>query len=104
VTDTNYHFLTVVSPAQFNNPRQFTMRLTSTNNTSASFAVNESPGLSHTFQFLFRGNVTLYADGTGGNDAIVQALFLDNAPVTYGSIVAQLPPPPSVSGFHRVGP
>jgi hypothetical protein len=104
VTDTNYHFLTVVSPAQFNNPRQFIMRLASTNNTSASYAVNESPGLSHTFQFLFKGNVTLYADGTGGNDAIVQALFLDNAPVTYGSVIVQVPPPPSVSGFHRVGP
>ncbi len=100
VTDTNFHFLTVVSPDQFNNPRQFTMRLTSTNNKSAAFTVNESPGLSHVFQFLFKGNVTLWADATGGSSAIVQAIFLDNAPVTYTPLL--LPPP--VSGFHRIGP
>jgi hypothetical protein len=104
VTDTNYHYLTVVSPSQFNNPRQFTMRLTSTNNTSAAYAVNESLGYSHIFQFMFKGNATLYADATGGGGAMVQALFLDNAPVTYASVITQPPPPPSVSGFHRVGP
>jgi hypothetical protein len=88
VNDTNYHFLTVISPAQFNNPRYFTLRLTSTNNTSASFNVNEPMGYSHVFQFLFRGNVTLWGDGTGGSGAIVQALLFDDAPVTYS-------PPPS---------
>jgi len=91
VSDTNFHYLTVVSPAQFNNPRVFTIQLASANNAPASYALNENPGLSHVFQFLFRGNVTLSADATvaGGSDAIVQALFLDNAPVTYL--------PPSVS-------
>ncbi len=64
VTDTNYHYLTVISPAQFNNPRQFTLRLTAADNTSAAFVVNEPYGYSHTFQFLFKGNVTLTADGT----------------------------------------
>jgi hypothetical protein len=88
VSDTNYHFLTVVSPAQFNNPRKFAMRLTSTNNTSAVFIVNESLGYSHNFQFLFRGNVTLWADATGGSDAIVQALFLDDASLTYPALLA----------------
>jgi predicted Zn-dependent protease len=83
VTDTNYHFLTVVSPDQFNDARQFAMRLTSTNNTSAVFNVNENPGLSHVFQFLFQGDVTLWADASaaGGTGANVQAVFLDNAPV-----------------------
>ena len=91
VTDTNYHYLTVVSPAQFNNPRQFTMRLTSTNNTSAKFAVNEPNGYSHVFQFLFKGDVTLWADATGGSGAIMQALFLDDAPVTYAPLTSSVP-------------
>jgi hypothetical protein len=91
VTDTNFHYLTVISPAQFNNPRQFTMRLTSANGASASYFVNEQFGNSHIFQFLFRGNVTLWADGTG---ATVQSLFFDNAVVNYPSLL--LPP----SGFH----
>jgi hypothetical protein len=96
VTDTNFHYLTVVSPAQFNNARQFTMRLTSTNNTSASFSVNENPGLSHVFQFLFRGNVTLWADATGGSGAIVQSLFFDDAAVSFSAV----PPPPNQ--FHII--
>lgn len=86
--DANYHYLTVVSPAQFNNPAIFQMRLTSTNGTSAAFNVNETPGRSHMFQFLYKGNVTLWADGTGGSGAIVQSLFFDNAPVTYAKVLA----------------
>jgi len=81
VNDANFHFLTVISPSQFNNGRHFTLRLTSTNNTSASFRVDEDVGFSHVFQFLFKGNVTLVADGASGAGAIVQALFLDNASV-----------------------
>jgi len=102
-SDTNYHVLTVISPAQFNNPRQFTMRLTSANNSSAAFSVNEPYGFTHTFQFLFRGNVTLWADGTGGSGAFIQSIFLDNAPVTYAvpqAVSAPLMPPTS---FH-IGP
>ena len=85
MSDTNFHFLTVVSPAQFNNPRVFTMRLTSANKTSVAYTLNENPGLSHVFQFLFKGNVTLWADASvvHGSDAIVQSLFLDDAAVTY---------------------
>jgi len=81
--DTNYHFLTVVSPAQFNNPRVFSLSLSSTsNNTPAVYTLNENPGLSHVFQFLFRGNVKLTADATvsGGTGAIIQGLFFDEAP------------------------
>lgn len=85
VSDSNYHYLTVISPAQFNNPRQFNMRLTSTNNTSASFSIAESNGYSHVFQFLFRGNSTLWGDGTGGAGAIVQAFAFDDAAVTYAT-------------------
>jgi hypothetical protein len=98
VTDTNYHFLTVVSPAQFNNPRQFNLRLTAANNTSAVYTVNENFGYSHTFQFLFKGNVTLWAAATGGSQAIIQSIFLDDAPVTFAAL------PPLVTGFHRIVP
>jgi len=96
VNDTNYHLLTVISPAQFNNARQFVLRLASTNNTSAVFNINEPNGYSDTFQFLFRGNTTLYADATGGGYANVEAVFLDDAPVTYAtpqSPAAPLAPP-----------
>jgi hypothetical protein len=98
VNDANYHFLTVVSPSQFNNARQFTLRLASTNNTVASYAVNEPYGYSHVFQFKFKGNVTLTADATGGSGAIVQSIFLDDASVTYP---AALVPP---AQFHIIGP
>jgi hypothetical protein len=91
VTDTNYHFLTVVSPDQFNNYRYFVLSLTSTNktasisaNSTVSYPLLEYPvGLSHTFQFLFRGNVTLTADATAtyAANGIVQGIFLDDAPV-----------------------
>ena len=75
-TDNNYHYLTVVSPAQFNYPRTFTLGITATNGTSATYSINESPGLSHVFQFMFKGGVTLSATGT---NAIIQSFFLDNA-------------------------
>ena len=104
VNDNNFHYLTVVSPARFNEPRQFAMRLTSTNNTSAVFQINEYPGYSHIFQFMFRGNVTLWADATGGSDAIVQTLFLDDAPVTYSApstSSAQLSPPAQFHIIHH---
>jgi len=87
VTDTNYHYLTVVSPAQFNTGRKFALRLTAADSTSATYNINESYGSSDTYQFLFKGNVTLYADATGGGSyANVQAVFLDDAPVTYAAV------------------
>jgi hypothetical protein len=95
VGDTNYHYLTVISPAKFNNPRQFTISIISTNNTSAAFTINENPGYSHVFQFMFRGDVTLRADATGGSDAIVQALFLDDAQVAFPS--GSISPPQSTN-------
>ena len=55
VGDTNYHYLTVVSPSKFNDPRNFTMRLTSTNNTSATFAINEYPGYCHVLPVHVQG-------------------------------------------------
>jgi hypothetical protein len=89
--DTNYHYLTVVSPVQFDNSRKFTIALVSTNGTSAQYSINESPGLSHVFQFLFKGDVTLRVDGTGGSGAIVQSVFFDDARVTYSPPTSQLP-------------
>jgi hypothetical protein len=88
VTDTNFHFLTVFSPDYFSCPREFTLGITSTNGASVQYAISEingNVGYSHVFQFLFRGNITLWADGTSGktlpngSGAIVQALFLDDA-------------------------
>jgi hypothetical protein len=85
-SDTNYHYLTVVSPSQFNNGRNFTLGITSaTNNTSAVYTINEGPGLSHVFQFLFKGNVTLWASGANNSGPIIQSIFLDNASVYYPS-------------------
>jgi hypothetical protein len=78
VTDTNFHFLTVISPAQFSNTRTFTMSLVSSNSSSAQFTEAENAlitGYNDVFQFVFRGDVTLEADGTQAN---VQALFLDS--------------------------
>ena len=90
-TDNNFHYLTVVSPAKFNDARNFSMTLTSTNGSSASYSANENPGLSHVFQFLFKGNVTLTGNATGGAGAFVQALFLDRAPSI--SLTNPLSPP-----------
>jgi hypothetical protein len=99
-TDNNYHYLTVVSPSQFNNARQFTLGVTSTNNTSAVYTINEGPGLSHVFQFLFKGNITLWASGSASSGAIVQGIFMDNASVYNPSVSAPAPPP----GFHIITP
>jgi hypothetical protein len=98
VTDTNYHYLTVVSPMQFNNPRQFTMSMVGPDGATASYSVNESPGNSHVFQFMFRGNCTLQANCIGGGFATVQGMFLDDAPITYSSLL------PTPSGFHLIVP
>ena len=101
VTDTNFHYLTLISPSQFDNARQFTLRLTPSNNPTnnpAMFSVNENPGLSHVFQFLFRGNVTLWADATGGSGAIVQSVFLDDASVNFTA------PPPPLNQFRVLTP
>jgi hypothetical protein len=81
--DTNFHYLTVISPDQFNEARNFTMQLQSTNGMAAVYTVNESPGYSHVFQFRFKGDVTLWASGT---NAILQALFFDDFPVTFVTV------------------
>jgi hypothetical protein len=91
VSDSKFHYLTVISPAAFNNARMFTLSLTSTNGATASYSVNENPGLSHVFQFLFQGNVTLKGNATGGSLAIVQALFLDKVPVTTNTYLLSPP-------------
>ena len=93
--DTNYHYLTVVSPAQFDNPRNFTLALISTNGTSAQYVIHEAHGLQHIYQFMFKGDVTLQADATGGGGALVQSIFFDNASVTYAnpSVSSTNPPP-----------
>ena len=85
VNDARYHYLTVVSPSHSADARQFLLQLISTNSLSAAYSVNEASGYSHIFQFLFRGNSTLWFDATGGSGAIVQTVFLDDAPVTYSA-------------------
>jgi hypothetical protein len=107
VRDTNYHFLTVISPAQFNNPRSFTITLTSTNNTSTTSSINDSPGLNHVFQYLFRGNVALSVNGSTGAYGNVQALFLDTAAVTYAPVnglLGQVAVPATPTGLRVVEP
>jgi FlgD Ig-like domain/Fibronectin type III domain len=103
VTDTNFHYMTIVSPSEFNNARKFTMGITSANGGTVQYAINENPGLSHVFQFKFKGNITVTADATGGSGAIIQAIFFDDALVTYKPITIPPTPPPPVSGFHRIG-
>jgi hypothetical protein len=80
VSDTNLHFLTVVSPAYGDAPKLFTLSLLSTNGTSAQYTINDNLGNNDYFQFLFKGNVTLqmsqFPTWQSGNPSI-QALFLD---------------------------
>jgi hypothetical protein len=72
-----FHWLTVVSPARFSDPRKFILSLISANRGTASYEVDEGVGFSHIFQFLFRGNVTLTIDARNGANGFVQAVFLD---------------------------
>jgi hypothetical protein len=96
VNDGSFHILTVICPSKFCDSRSFTLTLTSVNGASVQFPVSETYGYNHTFQFLFTGNVTLTANATGGNEAIVQALFLDGV----ASVVNHPEPPQN----PRVGP
>jgi hypothetical protein len=92
VNDLEFHYLTVVSPAV--GRRQFILEITSTNGASAFYSItNDWIGHTYTFQFLFRGDITLTANASGGNAATVQGLFLDNAAVVG---MPNLPPPPSL--------
>ena len=71
--DTNYHFLSVISPAEFNYSRSFNLGIWPllTNGSSAEYSVNEHYGYSHVFQFLFQGDVTLWADDSKVIDRMV---------------------------------
>jgi hypothetical protein len=102
VSDTNFHFLTVISPSKFNDPRKFTLGIISTNGTSAQYSVSESNGYNHTFQFLFRGNITLQANATGGNNAIIQAIFLDGASGSVPNCLPVYTSPRAPTGLHLV--
>jgi hypothetical protein len=100
VSDNNFHILTVASPARSIAPRQFTLGITSTNGSSVQYSVNESYAFSHTFQFLFKGNITLQANATGGSGAYVQAIFLDSPPPSSRPAPAlSKPAPPSKLHF-----
>jgi hypothetical protein len=98
--DGNFHYLTVVSPACFNMARNAKIGITSTTGDSVFYTVNESPGYSHVFQFIFRGNISLWSDATAGislaygGGGIIQSIFLDDVPVV---ISTGLAPP---SNFH----
>jgi len=101
VTDTNFHYLTVFSPACFNMPRNCQLGITSTNGSSVYYSINEAYGYSHIFQFLFRGDVSLWSNATAGNSlpygggGIVQSIFLDDVPSPSTSLEATTPPPPT---------
>ena len=87
--DANFHYVTVYSPAKFTDPRQYTMTLTSTNGDAASYSVNDQPGYSHAFQFLFKGQVNLSVSASGSGLGTVSALFFDNS----GARSSRLAPP-----------
>lgn len=91
-SDTNFHFVTVYSPAKFTDPRQYTITLTSTNGDAASYSVNDQPGYSHAFQFLFKGQANLTVSGPANGLGIVSALFFDNVAVRSS---ASKPPAPT---------
>jgi FlgD Ig-like domain len=99
VSDSNYHLLTVMSPVMSGvHGKVFTTTLASTNGTSASYSVNDlatsllndRSGTSQIFQFLFKGDSILTMDATGGQNATLLALFLDDAGVS--SSPALIPP------------
>jgi hypothetical protein len=107
VSDTNLHFLTVVSPSVGGAPRLFTLSLLSTNGTSAQYTVNDGLSNNDYFQFLFQGNVTLQMSQFPWQAGFpcIQALFLDGfGPVgaSGSAFLAALPLPPTV--FHVLTP
>ena len=80
-TDSLFHYLTVFSPSQSGDKRGYTLKLTPQGSTTpvASYVVPAgSAGIRHTYQFVFKGNVTLTVDSTGGAVGTVKAIFLDN--------------------------
>jgi hypothetical protein len=102
VPDTNYHYLTACCPNLFANSQTFILTLTSANGTSAQYSINDNPGYSDIFQFLFKGNVTLTMNENGPNATGLQALFLDDANVAGISSTPSPPLPPT--DFHIVLP
>ena len=97
--DTNCHYLTFVSPPQYQNGRSFYLQMVSTNNLSAAYQINEPHGYFHLLQFLFRGDNTLWVIATNGSYATVQALLMDDAAVTYQPPTADnSPQPPQLIG------
>jgi hypothetical protein len=98
--DSNFHYLTVFSPACYNVSRNAKVGITSTTGDSVYYLADEKPGYSHVYQFIFRGDINLWSDATAGasigygGGGIVQAVFLDDAPV---AVPTTLMPP---SNFH----
>jgi hypothetical protein len=97
-SDTQWHYVTVMSPSRSTNSRAFSISLAPSDGSSAAstYTVNDTEttqsGVSRVFQFLFRGNVTLTVNNTGGELGTVQGLFFDNV----AEQNAQLPSPPEV--------
>lgn len=81
--DTNYHYVTFVSPSKAQGGRSFYLQMVSTNNASATWLINEPQGYFHLCQFLFRGDNTLWIIVTNGSYGTVQALLMDDAAVTF---------------------
>lgn len=83
VSDNEVHYLSVFSPDINGNQRTCKITLTPKNQSSpsASYDINETPGLDHVLQFLFKGSVTLhYSNVTGpfnSEGGGLQALFFD---------------------------
>ena len=74
------HHLTVVSPAYFDRPRDFTIGIAPQGQSpspASSYTVNESVGDNHVFQFIFRGQITLSITNRADTGACLQAIFID---------------------------
>jgi len=85
VTDTNWHYLTVECSAIIYQSQNFSIGMTSTNGSSVQYNESQVNGYSYLFQFMFRGNASVWATDTSGTytlyeggAAIIQGLFFDN--------------------------
>jgi hypothetical protein len=82
VSDNAIHYVTVVSPAYFDRRRDFTISIAPQGQGSSpasSYTVNDPDHLgdNHVFQFVFRGNITLWITNRADTGACLQGLFFD---------------------------
>ncbi|WP_173809428.1 malectin domain-containing carbohydrate-binding protein [Hymenobacter caeli] len=99
VADDKWHYLTACCPSRFADARRFVVTLAPQGQPGAAvrYAVSESYGRSHIFQFRFKGPVTLTVDSQGGSAGTLQAIFLDGDP-----LAVSVAPVGQLAGFTLV--